>query len=41
MAISCDALQVYEGLEVLTGAASAEQQAQLEHRLLGFVPVTA
>lgn len=40
MAISCDALQVYEGLEVLTGTASAEQQAQLEHRLIGFVPVT-
>jgi tRNA dimethylallyltransferase len=40
VAISCDALQVYEGLEVLTGTASAEQQARLEHRLLGFVPVT-
>ena len=40
VAISCDALQVYEGLEVLTGAASAEQRARLEHRLIGFVPVT-
>jgi tRNA dimethylallyltransferase len=40
IAISCDALQVYEGLEVLTGAASAAERAQLEHRLLGFVPVT-
>jgi tRNA dimethylallyltransferase len=40
VAISCDALQVYEGLEVLTGAASAEEQARLEHRLIGFVPVT-
>jgi tRNA dimethylallyltransferase len=40
VAISCDALQVYEGLESLTGAASAEQQARLEHRLVGFVPVT-
>jgi tRNA dimethylallyltransferase len=40
VAISCDALQVYEGLEVLTGAASAEEQSRLEHRLLGFVPVT-
>jgi tRNA dimethylallyltransferase len=39
VAISCDALQVYEGLEVLTGAASAEEQAELEHRLVGFVPV--
>jgi tRNA dimethylallyltransferase len=40
VAISCDALQVYEGLERLTGAASAEEQARLEHRLVGFVPVT-
>lgn len=40
VAISCDALQVYEGLEALTGTASAAQQARLEHRLLGFVPVT-
>jgi len=39
IAISCDALQVYQGLEVLTGAASAAERAQLEHRLLGFVPV--
>ena len=40
VAISCDALQVYEGLEVLTGTATAEEQERLEHRLLGFVPVT-
>ncbi|HSR93818.1 MAG TPA: isopentenyl transferase family protein [Solirubrobacterales bacterium] len=40
VAISCDALQVYEGLGVLTGVASAEQRAKLEHRLVGFVPVT-
>lgn len=40
VAISCDALQVYEGLETLTGAASAAEQAKLEHRLVGFVPVT-
>ena len=40
MAISCDALQVYEGLGRLTGAATAEQQARFEHRLIGFVPVT-
>jgi tRNA dimethylallyltransferase len=40
VAINCDALQVYEGLGVLTGAATAEEQARLEHRLLGFVPVT-
>ncbi len=41
VAINCDALQVYEGLGVLTGAATAEEQTRLEHRLLGFVPVTA
>lgn len=40
VAISCDALQVYEGLSVLTGLATAEEQAKLEHRLVGFVPVT-
>jgi len=40
IAISCDALQVYEGLSVLTGTATAEEQARLEHRLIGFVPIT-
>jgi tRNA dimethylallyltransferase len=39
VAISADALQVYSGLGTLTGAAGAEEQAQLEHRLIGFVPV--
>jgi tRNA dimethylallyltransferase len=41
VAINCDALQVYEGMPILTGSASAAEQARLEHRLLGFVPVTA
>lgn len=40
VAISCDALQVYEGLSVLTGVASPEEHERLEHRLVGFVPVT-
>jgi tRNA dimethylallyltransferase len=40
LAISADALQVYRGLELLTGAATAEEQARLEHRLLSFVPIT-
>jgi tRNA dimethylallyltransferase len=40
IAISCDALQVYEGLETLTGVASVEEQQKLEHRLVGFVPIT-
>jgi tRNA dimethylallyltransferase len=39
VAISCDALQVYEGLSVLTGVATADEQARLEHKLVGFVPV--
>jgi tRNA dimethylallyltransferase len=40
VAVSADAMQVYEGLAILTGAASQAEQLQLEHRLLGFVPVT-
>ncbi|HWM55031.1 MAG TPA: tRNA (adenosine(37)-N6)-dimethylallyltransferase MiaA [Solirubrobacterales bacterium] len=40
VAISCDALQVYEGLGALTGVATTEEQARLEHRLVGFVPVS-
>jgi tRNA dimethylallyltransferase len=40
VAISCDALQVYEGLSVLTGVATVEEQARLEHKLVGFVSVT-
>src|SRR3954451_12083178 len=39
IAISADALQVYRGLETLTGAATPPEQARLEHRLLSFVPV--
>ena len=40
VAVSADALQVYEGLPILTGAASAEERHRLEHRLLEFVPIT-
>jgi len=40
VAISCDALQVYEGLSVLTGVATATEQQKLDHKLVGFVPVT-
>jgi tRNA dimethylallyltransferase len=40
VAISADALQVYRGLEALTGAAGPQERARLEHRLLGVVPVT-
>lgn len=40
VAISADALQVYEGLGILTGVADAADRARLEHRLVGHVPVT-
>jgi len=40
VAISCDALQVYEGLSVLTGVATTGERARLEHKLVGFVPIT-
>lgn len=39
VAVSADALQVYEGLATLTGVASAGERAELEHRLVGFVPL--
>ena len=39
IAISADALQVYAGLQRLTGAATAAQQARLEHRMIGVLPV--
>jgi tRNA dimethylallyltransferase len=41
VAVSADAMQVYEGLQLLTGAATAAEQARLEHRLLSFLPVDA
>jgi len=40
VAVSADALQVYRGLEILTGAATPAEQERLEHRLISFVPVT-
>jgi len=41
VAVSADALQVYRGLELLSGVASPEQQRRLEHRLISFLPVDA
>lgn len=41
VAISADALQVYRGLQTLTGVASADEQAMLEHRLVSFLPIDA
>ena len=40
VAVSADAIQVYRGLEVLSGAASPEERAHLETRLVSFLPVT-
>jgi tRNA dimethylallyltransferase len=41
VAVSADALQVYQGLEVLTGAPTATERAALEHRLISAVPIDA
>jgi tRNA dimethylallyltransferase len=40
IAISADALQLYAGLETLTGAPTPEERRELEHRLVGVVPIT-
>jgi tRNA dimethylallyltransferase len=39
VAVSADALQVYAGLEILTGVPSEHQLERLEHRLVSFLPV--
>ncbi len=41
VAVSADALQVYVGMETLTGVVSAADRARLEHRLVSFLPVDA
>jgi tRNA dimethylallyltransferase len=41
VAVSVDALQLYRGLEILTGAPTAAEQERLEHRLVGTLPITA
>ncbi len=41
MAVSADALQVYQGLEILTGAPSPAEQAELEHHLTSLIPIDA
>jgi tRNA dimethylallyltransferase len=41
VAVSADALQVYRGLEVLTGVADSAERAALEHRLVSFLPIDA
>jgi tRNA dimethylallyltransferase len=39
VAVSADALQLYRGLEILTGAADAAERQRLEHRLLGIAGI--
>jgi tRNA dimethylallyltransferase len=41
VAVSADALQVYAGLELLTGVAAPAERAELEHRLIAFLPIDA
>jgi tRNA dimethylallyltransferase len=40
VAVSCDAIQVYRGLEVVSGAPTAAERERLEHRLVGIAEVT-
>ena len=37
VAVNCDSIQVYRGLETLSGAASDGERERLEHRLVSFV----
>lgn len=37
VAVNCDSIQVYRGLEILSGAAGPAELERLEHRLLSFV----
>jgi tRNA dimethylallyltransferase len=39
VAVSCDALQVYDGLDALTGAPTAAERERLEHRLVGVADI--
>src|SRR4051794_31223411 len=39
VAVNCDSIQVYRGLEVLSGAATEAERSRLEHRLLSFVAI--
>jgi tRNA dimethylallyltransferase len=41
VAVSADALQVYAGLETITGVTSPAEQMKLEHRLVSFLPLDA
>ena len=40
IAISADAMQLYQGIETLTGARDALDQDDLEHRLVSVLPIS-
>ncbi len=40
IAVSADAMQLYRGIETLTGARDALDQDELEHRLVSVLPIT-
>ncbi len=40
VAVSADALQIYAGIEIVTGAPTIEERAELEHRMVGVLPVS-
>jgi tRNA dimethylallyltransferase len=40
IAVSCDAIQVYRGLETIAGAVTPEERSRLEHRLVGIAELT-
>jgi tRNA dimethylallyltransferase len=37
--VAADSMQLYRGLELVSGAASSEQRARADHRLLGCIPI--
>jgi tRNA dimethylallyltransferase len=39
VAVSCDAIQVYRGLSIISGAATPEERSRLEHRLVEMIPI--
>ena len=40
VAVGCDSIQVYRGLDVLSGAPTPEERERLEHRLVGIADPT-
>jgi tRNA dimethylallyltransferase len=38
--VGADSMQIYDGLSLISGAASEAQRARADHRLIGCVPVT-